>query len=246
MKDLFRRSLGGPLFLVWIAANAGCTDEETGLFIQGNVLREAPECIAEPEAGTTLIGVGYLDVGLKLDYEATLLVGNQLTPRGDKASLRTETMITVIEGAEVRLFDDTGNGVAEFTVPASGVISPDDSEDPGFGIINATLIPQTVGGSLADELTSRGEVRTRVAEVRVFGQTIGGVDVESASIRYVIRVCEGCLVNFPAAALDAQGNCGRGQMEQIEETPCHPGQDERLDCRLCNGYSPYCQTPGDL
>jgi len=244
MKDLFRRSLGGPLFLVWIAVNAGCTDEETGLFIQGNVARDAPECIAEAESGTTLLGVGYLDVGLKLDYEASLLVGNQLTPRGEKEALRTETMVTVIEGAEVRLYTDTGQLDTEFTVPASGVISPDSSEDPGFGIINATLIPQTAGLALADELTSRGEVRTRVAEVRVFGQTIGGVDVESASIRYVIRVCEGCLVGFPPGALNGT-SCSRSA-DQTPEIPCYLGQDALVDCRLCAAYNPYCQTTEDI
>jgi hypothetical protein len=245
MKDLFRRSLGGSLFLVALAVNGGCTDEETGLFIQGNIAREAPECIAEPEPDGLFIGVGYLDVGLKLAYEATLLVGNQLTPRGDKPSLRTETMITVIEGAEVRLFDDTGGGVAEFTVPASGVIGPDSSEDPGFGIINATLIPQTVGSGLAEELSNRGEVRTRVAEVRVFGQTIGGVDVESAAIRYVIRVCEGCLVSFPPNALQGT-SCSRGQTEQQPDRPCYVGQDAAVDCRLCAAYNPYCQTTDEI
>jgi len=245
MKDLFRRSLGGPLFLVWIAVNAGCTDEETGLFIQGNVFREPPDCVAEAESGTTLIGVGYLDVGLKLDYQASLLVGNQLTPRGDKQSLRTETMVTVIEGAEVRLLNDTGQLVTEFTVPASGTISPDSSEDPGFGIINATLIPETAGADLALELETRGQVRTRVAEVRVFGQTIGGVEVESASIRYVIRVCEGCLVGFPPDALNGT-SCTFGGDEEPDEVPCNPGQDGVLDCRLCAATNPYCQTTEDL
>ncbi|HKO89851.1 MAG TPA: hypothetical protein VJU61_01790 [Polyangiaceae bacterium] len=244
MKDLFRRSLGGPLFLAWVAANAGCTEEETGLFIQGNVLRDAPECIAEAEAGTTLIGVGYLDVGLKLDYEASLLVGNQLTPRGDKQSLRTETMVTVVEGAEVRLYDDTGAEITEFTVPASGTIRPDSSEDPGFGIINATLIPQSEGNRLANELGTRGEVRTRVAEVRVFGQTIGGVEVESAAIRYVIRVCEGCLVGFPPTALQGS-TCARGG-DQEPEVPCYFGQDAVIDCRLCAAYNPYCQTTEEI
>src|SRR4051794_39204446 len=103
MKDLFRRALGClGLALLW--AGSACSSDETGLFIQGNMVRTAPDCIARPEAAATLIGVGILDVGLKLDYEASLLVASQLTPRGDKTNLRTETMVTTIEGAEVHLY----------------------------------------------------------------------------------------------------------------------------------------------
>jgi hypothetical protein len=190
--------------------------------------------------------VGFLDVGLRLDYVATLLVGSQLTPRGDKENLRTETMVTTITGAEVQLFLDTGELDTEFTVPASGVISPDSSADPGFGIINATLIPQATGSALAASIGNRGEIRTRVAQVKVFGETIGGLEVESADLRYVIRVCEGCLVGFPSGAVDGNGVCGVLQSDtNIEDVPCNFGQDDVVDCRLCAAYNAFCQTPLD-
>src|SRR4051794_33187196 len=103
MKDLFGRALGG-LGLALLCAGSACSNEETGLYIQGNVVLTAPDCTARPESAATLIGVGLLDVAQKLDYEASLLVASQLTPRGDKTNLRTETMVTNIEGAEVHLF----------------------------------------------------------------------------------------------------------------------------------------------
>lgn len=244
MKDLFRRALGClGLALLW--AGSACSSDETGLFIQGNEVRTAPDCIARPEAAATLIGVGVLDVGLKLDYEATLLVASQLTPRGDKANLRTETMVTTIEGAEVHLYRDTGELDTEFTVPASGVISPSSGNDPGFGIINATLLPQSTGLALAQQITSRSTVITRVAEVKVFGKTIGGLDVESASLRYVMRVCEGCLVDFPSETLDGSGQCTMGGA-QSPSLPCRPGQDDLIDCRSCAKSNPYCASPADV
>ncbi|MEO8178418.1 MAG: hypothetical protein ABI895_06250 [Deltaproteobacteria bacterium] len=241
MKDLFRTVRCCSLGLVLVWAGFGCTDEESGLFIQGNVALTPPSCDARAESSSALLLAGVLDVGLKLDYDATLLVGSQLTPRSDKQNLRTETMITVIEGAEVHLFDDSGALVTEFTVPASGVIRPDPSDDPGFGIINATLIPQSTGLGLAAELV-RGQVKTQVAEVKVFGRTVGGLEVESAAIRYVIKVCLGCLVNYPAIALQ-NGVCSRAP-DQSPELPCFLGQDAVVDCRACAATNPICSSPG--
>jgi hypothetical protein len=247
MKHLFRRAGGGAAVLLGaFAVNAGCSEEETGLFIVGNVQREPPDCLARPEANTTLVGTGFLDVGLSNDYDASLLVGNQLTPRGDKENLRTETMITTITGAEVQVYDDVGALVAEFTVPATGTIRPDSSEDPGFGIVNVTLIPASVADDLRNEIDSRALRRTRITEVRVFGETIGGLEVESAPITYVIRVCEGCLVFFPAESLDMAGGCNNQLDQGAGEVPCRPGQDEAIDCRLCRGNNGFCQTVEDI
>jgi hypothetical protein len=241
MKDLFRRAAGGAALLCALGVGSACTDEETGFFIQGNVRIEAPECVARAEGTTTLLGSGTLDVGLRRDYDASLLVGNQLTPRGDKENLRTETMITTITGGEVQLYDDVGGLLIEFTVPASGTIAPDSAEDPGFGIINVTLIPAQVGNDLNQEL-SRGDVQTVVAQVRVFGETLGGLEVESADITYVIRVCEGCLVFYPSDAVNPNGECLAQGDQGGGDAPCRFGQDDTVDCRLCNSINPYCQS----
>lgn len=243
-----KSSGGWGAFLVGVAA-IGCTDEQTGFFIMGNVKVEAPECIARAEGTATLIDSGVLDVALRPEYQASLLVGSQLAPRGDKANLRTETMITTITGAEVHLYTDTGDPdptSPSFTVPASGVIRPEGSADPGFGIVNATLIPAATGIGLAGELTNRGEVRTRVAAVTVFGKTLGGLEVETAPHSYVIRVCEGCLVDFPAVALSTTDQSCFGSTEDAEQAPCRVGQDESVDCRVCSGSNPFCVFPGGV
>jgi hypothetical protein len=231
------------------AAALGCTEEQTGLFIVGNVKIDAPECIARAEGTSTLLLSGALDVALSAEYEATLLVGSQLTPRGDKTNLRTETMITTVTGAEVHLYTDTGAPdpqSPEFTVPANGVIRPEASADPGFGIVTATLIPAATGAQLAADLNNPAEVRTRVAVVTVFGKTIGGLDVESAPHNYVIHVCEGCLVNFPADAIaTSDQSCFGSTMENLP-VPCRVGQDDFVDCRLCSGQNPFCAFPGGI
>src|SRR5690606_34647592 len=173
-----RRASDWGVALILGASAIGCTEEESALFILGNVRVEAPECIARGEGSAVLLESGVLDVALKADYVASLLVGTQLTPRGSKVNLRSETMITTIQGAEVHLYTDTGDpdpNSPEFTVPASGVLRPEASEDPGFGIVTATLIPAATGAALAADLTNPFEVRTRVAVVSVFGETIGGL-----------------------------------------------------------------------
>jgi hypothetical protein len=187
-----------------------CTDDETGLFIQSALALTAPQCVARNDPGSPSLLGGQLDVATRPSYEASLLVGNQFTPRGDKQNLRTETMVTTITGAEVRLFNDVGELTQEFTVPATGVIVPDEGDDPGFGVVDVTLIPATEGVALQRDLQGTAQA-TRVARVTVFGKTIGGLDVESSEFTFVIRVCEGCLLE---------------QCDPDEDlVACRPGQD---------------------
>lgn len=239
MKHLYRRggaaaALAGALLAAW-----GCTEEQTGLYIEGAIALEAPECLARAEGNTTLLLSGYLDVSLKRDYDAVLLVGSQMTPRGDKENLRTETMTVTLTGAEVRLLNGVGEQQMEFTVPASGTITPDGGEEAGFGVVSVTLIPPEHGVALFDTLDV-GQTQTRVAQVRVFGETIGGLAVESAEMSYVIRVCKGCLVNFPPGALGLNGSCGVSMVTETIAGPCNFGQDAVVDCRLCAADNIFC------
>jgi hypothetical protein len=230
-----------------MTSSAGCADEETGFFIMGNVALDAPECVASAESSSTLLLSGLLDVALRPEYEATLLVGSQLTPRGDKTNLRSESMIATITGAEVRLYRDTGELDTEFTVPASGVILPEGGVEAGFGIVTATLIPASTGVALAAEISNSSEVRTRVARAVVFGTTIGGLDVETSPWNYVIRVCEGCLVNFPAVAFqDPAAGCVPVDSGEAPVAACRFGQDDGVDCRSCTGSNAFCTYPGGV
>jgi len=226
-----------------------CAEEETGFVIIGNIRTESPECLARADGAATLLLDGLLDVALSPEYEGTLLVGNLLTPRGDKPNLRTETMIANITGAEVHLYTDTGDpdpDSPEFTVPASGVIRPESSGDPGFGVLTATIIPAATGIRLAGELSSPAEVRTRVAVIRVFGKTVGGIDIESAPFNYVIRVCEGCSIEFPADAISTTDGSCFGAVTDDQQLPCRFGQDQSIDCRLCSGSNRFCTFPGGI
>ena len=60
-------------------------------------------------------GLGTLDLALRDSYVASILVGNQLTERGSRNQLRTETSRVRLEGAEVTLEDANGNELATFS-----------------------------------------------------------------------------------------------------------------------------------
>jgi hypothetical protein len=66
-------------------------DNASMLFIKGVLAIEATNCAAKPEAAATLRAGGRLDVSLANGYVAALLVGSQLTQRGSREQLRTET-----------------------------------------------------------------------------------------------------------------------------------------------------------
>lgn len=237
MNRMLRNALSTAALALCVSQSTGCTEENTEMVIVANLARPAGSCTIRADLTSTSLGSGFLDVGLKLDYVASLLVANQLTPRGDKENLRTETMQVSLEGAEVRLLDAEDNLLEEFTVPASGVIFPEPATGPGLGIATVTLVPSTTGSALAEELENSGQRRTLIAEAKVYGRTLGGLEVESGMFTYVIQVCEGCLVSFPTEALRLEDSVLYCDQEEVDENdvPCRLGQDDPVDCRLCNG-----------
>jgi hypothetical protein len=230
------------------AAFSACTDTDTTLFIMGNLNRVAPNCGVSADPSAEMLGGGTLDLAFSNTYNAALLVGNQMTARGAKAQLRTETKRVNLQGAEVTLTDLAGRVIEPaFSVAGAGFVDVTPSETPGWGVVFVDLIPRTVGAELANELRASRSPRTIIAEARVFGTTIGGSDVESGTFVFPIEVCYGCAVFFPldAVVVDPDGNfvCGNN-VEGFEYETCHPGQDEMIDCRACAASSPdVCLTP---
>ena len=208
-----------------------CVENDTSLFVAGVLAGKPPECEFKADPGSAQLPGGVMDVSFTTSYDAELLVGLQLATRGDKTKLRTESMQFQIRGAEVRLTDSVGDLIDEFSVPASGSITPTSAQTPGFGLSKVVLIPNDVGGDFRDEL-SFGGGRTVVAEVRVFGDTLGGAELTSGSFTFVIDVCYGCLVTWVEDGLNADGSCNLSISEPVIRNGCFFGQDATFDCRL--------------
>jgi hypothetical protein len=221
-------------------AVSACADNDSMLFIVGVLAAEETDCILSPQAAAVLRTAGVLDMSLRSSYTAGLLVGSQLTQRGNRDQLRTETARLAIRGAEVRLETAEGLPVAEFTTISSGFVHPASGTDPGYGAIAAELIP--AGAPLAPG--------TFVAHIRVFGDTLGGEEVESNEFVFPIQICNGCLVDYPAEA--SEENLGAGvylcRLQSDEEAiasdeVCRIGQDVRVPCTACAAQSAVCRDP---
>lgn len=229
-------------------STSSCVENDTSLYVEAVLAPDPPDCQYTADPGATQLFRGYLDVALKADYEAVVLVANQMAPRGDKQQLRSETMGVELRGAEIRLTTARGEVVEEFSVPAGGFVHANESDDPGYGAALITLIPAGRGASLADQLRDDpGNPRLLVSNIRVFGTTLGGLDVTSGEFRFPIQVCYGCLIYYPLEALVDSGDgpqcLGDGD---VSTTQCFPGQDGAVDCRSCAGQLELCLSPQTL
>lgn len=226
-----------PVGCALALAASACAENDTSLFVAGVLAGDPPECEYKADQGSALQTAGLMDVGFTTDYRAVLLVALQLAPRGDKSKLRAESMTFQVRGAEVRLTDSEGALVDEFSVPAGGTVAPTSAANPGFGFADVVLIPNSLGQDLRDELQP-GQRRTLVAEVRVFGETLGGTELTSGSFSYVIDVCHACLsaaipdgsIYYPNTGLRL---CDPSLTEPFLRGSCFFGQDGAADCRLC-------------
>jgi hypothetical protein len=213
----------------------GCADNESMLFVRAVLKLEAPDCVGEPDPNSVFLPYGVIDTTFGTSYYSILLIGNQLVQRGSKNQVRTETARITLKGAEVTVLDDQDNALAEFTVPGTGFVDPGEGEEAGYGAMGAELLPPNLGVAAGDRL---------VVEVRVFGDTLGGDEIESSVLRYPIYVCNRCLIAYPADADDPVQpgyQCSTAK-EPTEAVPCFFGQDNLIDCRHCLAY-PECQAP---
>lgn len=237
-----------PLWLATVAAFSvsSCADNDTSLYVAAVLAPQAPACTFTADPSATQLLRGTLDVALNRSYSAVLLVANQLAPRGDKAQLRAETQGVELRGAEVRLTDAKGTVIEEFSTPTGGFVAPNTGETAGYGVTSVTLVPPDRGDRLLESV-SRDGARSVIANVRVFGDTLGGIEVTSGEFSFVIRVCAGCLIDFPPDALEApavgQPEECIGPAEDVKAEQCVFGQDARVDCRQCASQLAVCLRP---
>lgn len=222
---------------------AGCVDDDSSLYVEAVLALTPPNCEAQADSSAPQLLRGTLDVAFLRSYQGAVLVANQLTPRGIKSQLRTETAGVELEGAEVRLTNAEGELEEEFSVPSGGFVHSNSSAGPGYGLALVTMIPPTVGQRYFNQLSGqRGASVTLVAGVRVYGTTLGGTELTSGEFNFPIDVCYGCLVDYPLDAVEDTGN-GRvcaGSTDGVNSAQCVRGQDSIIDCRSCAATLDVC------
>jgi len=217
---------------------SGCAENDSLMFVVGVMALEAPACEVTPDPGALLLARGVLDRAFTTGYTGALLVGNQLTQRGSREQLRTETSRVALRGAEVRIETPQGGQLTEFSTVGTGFVDPAAGADPSYSAMFVDMIPSSVSPTLPD-----GRI---VAKVRVFGDTLGGEEVTSSELAYPIDICTGCLVSYPAEAADPTSPtylCALGGMASEGLTPpCILGQDGLIPCTACIS-NPICRDP---
>jgi hypothetical protein len=223
-----------------------CATNDSMMFIIGVYARQQGTCSPKPDASSPTWARGVMDRLLVADYTAALLIGNQLTERGSREQVRTETARVALRGAEVRLETPEGDQIREFSTIATGFVDAAGGTDPSLAIMYADLIPSSVTPTLA--------LGVVVANVRVFGDTLGGQEVESNELLFPIEICEGCLVAYPASERDltAEGTEYRCKTasDQADSSagtalPCQIGVDLPVPCSACSGVAELCQSPAN-
>lgn len=237
------------LAAVSLAAGAlpSCATNDSMMFIVGVAARQSGACAVKADLSTAMLARGTMDRLLASEYTAALLVGNQLTQRGSRERLRTETSKVALKGAEVQLENTQGKPLAQaFSAIGTGFVDASEGSEAAPAVMFATLIPASIAQTLPPG--------TVVSKVRVFGTTLGGEDVESAELLFPIQVCDGCLVSFPASARDLTADGSKYQcLLATDDTTASPSADEALPCELgidlpvpctaCSGLYDFCRSP---
>ena len=224
-----------------------CATNDSMMFIVGVFARTAGSCAVKADIEAPILAKGTMDRLFANEYVAALLVGNQITQRGSRDRLRTETSHVALKGAEVHLETPQGAELAPaFSSIGTGFVEASEGTDASLTAMFASLIPSSIAPNL--------QPGTVVAKVRVFGTTLGGEDVESAELLFPIEICDGCLVSFPADARDLTADGARYQCKQATDAtaasgggdvdlPCQLGIDIPAPCTVCSGFYDACKSP---
>jgi hypothetical protein len=224
-----------------LALVPSCADNNSSLFVVGVIDTSAASCVAKPDTTVVMLANGVLDVGFTTSYTAFILVGNQLTQRGSREQLRTETSRVSLRGAEVTLTKVDGvTKIREYSTVGTGFVDAATGDVPAYSAMAVNIIPSLLGGDPAVQALG-----TVLAKIRVFGDTLGGTSVTSSELDFPISICKGCLIRYdtPEPADPSQSTCAStSSTTQTEEAaPCVLGQDQTVSCTQCAAFSDLCK-----
>jgi hypothetical protein len=239
-----------PAFLLMLGSLPlipSCADNNSSLFIVGVIGLDPSTCVAKPDNTAVMLAGGVMDVIFTQSYTAFLLVGNQLTQRGSREQLRTETSRIALRGAEVTLTTLDGKTLGNYSTVGNGFVNAASGDVPSYAAMSVNIIPSALGTT--DAVLSAGTV---LAKIRVFGDTLGNAPVTSSQLDFPIRVCAGCLVTYPSDARDPSVPAGgdykcttaASTTTTDEAQPCVVGQDQTFPCTTCSAALELCRDPG--
>lgn len=193
---------------------SACAAEGPSAYVTFNLaVDSACKATASTGSGTQFIPVGQFDISTggipkgmtkhttecDTSYYMNLMVNSNLRPNAKAATGRAEPNILQIHSAEVHLmtlkretiaFDRNKANVLPnpFLVTTANTLQPASGTTPSIGVVSIEAIPRDYAHQLDKFASSQ-----ILAEVQVFGTTLGDVDVDFKSFVYPIQLCDGCL-----------------------------------------------------
>ena len=222
-----------------------CADNNQTVFIRGflapSANRQNGICVYSDDPQQPQLFGSRMDVGITDSYFGVILFGNQLNPRGDSLNNRAESNRVQIFGGVVRVTNPDGSLIREFTSSSVGFADPQQNNAPDYGVMGMVVVDAPTKDLLVGALPNRTVSKTIIINVKIFGKSLGGEDVESGEFHQPMEVCNGCLVDFSSGNEETskvQPNClkplaaggGGGAIK-----PCFSGQDEGTPCQTCAG-----------
>ena len=225
-----------------LALAPGCDENNSSLFIVGVIDLSASSCLAKPDTTVVTLAGGTLDVAFSSSYSVFLLVGNQLTQRGSREQLRTETSRIALRGAEVTLTTlDGKTTLGTYSTAGTGFVNQAAGDVPSYAAMAVNLIPPALGVSETVQAA-----RVVLAKIRVFGDTLGNASITSNELDFPINICRGCLVRYDSRdPTQPTYKCTTGAtaMQTTAAPPCILGQDQPFSCTVCSATYPVCLDP---
>ncbi len=233
----------GLLSLGTLSLTASCADNNSSLFVVGVIDIDATSCLAKADTTASFLASGTMDYAFTNSYTASVLVGNQLTQRGDHDTLRTETSRISLRGAEVTLTTLDGHELGHYSTVGTGFVDASAGDVPSYASMAVNLIPPTLGASA----TVRN-AKVVLAKIRVFGDSLGNASITSSELDFPINICDGCLVTYPADAADPLSStylCSQAATttQTTDVAACVQGQDAKFACTFCSAAYDICRDP---
>lgn len=198
---------------------AGCAPEGPSAFVDG-IIAPDKDCLYQSSA-QTLIAIGSYDIarggssavdpsGLgpcESPYVIGMRVNSQLRANFDMELGRAEPNVLQVTQAEVTLmsqreeiigFGDSAMPLPNpFLVNTNLSIPPTDTDEPSLGSAIVEVIPVSYAGWLGDWVGEQ-----ILVEVKLYGRTLGDVEVEFSPYRYPVFICNGCMTTCGERPVD--------------------------------------------
>lgn len=217
------RSIVGVSLLLCASGGGGCTnDDGPAFYVTGLVSPAGTTCTVS--AGSAILALGQLNVQFADSYYMFPRYRNQVISNAGTSPLRSDPAGIYVLGAEIELQNAAGGRLLfgrnlpnPYTVPAADFVPPAGGvggSTTEVGVVQA--IPPDYMPEL-DALLARRDRGAMLISLNVFGETVGGTDIEAREFLWPLQLCRGgCLFTCSDTTT---GTCCLAGQDQLCEIP---------------------------